>query len=66
MKLDLAGMVHRIDFCNQIGIVPRTARLWELRGYGPRPRRIGGRVYYVQDEIDVFLNKIRDGVPVVA
>jgi predicted site-specific integrase-resolvase len=66
MKLDLGGMVHRSDFCDQVGIVARTARLWELRGYGPRARRIGGRVYYVQDEIDTFLKEIRDGSTVVA
>lgn len=59
MRLDLpGGLVHRTDFCDQVGIVPRTARLWELRGYGPRARRLGGRVYYVQAEIDAFLAEL--------
>lgn len=67
MKLDLdGGLVHRNDFCDQVGIVPRTARLWELRNYGPPARRVGGRVYYAQTEIDAFLAEIRDGDPVVA
>lgn len=60
MKLDLdGGLVHRSDFCEQLGIVPRTARLWEIREYGPPARRVGGRVYYLQAEIDAFMASIR-------
>lgn len=66
MGTALAGLVRRPEMCQQLGIVPRTAREWAVRGYGPPPRRLGGRVYYVQAEIDAFLKEIRAGSTVVA
>lgn len=66
MKDAMAGMVTRVEFCDQLGIVPRTARNWAVDGYGPKPRLISNRIYYVQAEIDAFLADIRDTDPVVA
>jgi DNA-binding transcriptional MerR regulator len=70
MKSDLAGLVRRDEFCRQLGISPRTARLWAQKRYGPPVRRIGGtvggRVYYAQAEIDEFLSDIRTRPSVVA
>ena len=54
-----AGLVRRPEMCRQLGIVPRTAREWAIRNYGPPLRRIGGRVYYVQAEIDAFLADVK-------
>jgi len=66
MKLEQAGLVDRLEFCEQVRICPRTARYWAVKGYGPAPRRIGGRVFYAQPEIDAFLLEIRDRPSVVA
>lgn len=59
MQATVAGLVRRPEMCRQFGIVSRTARDWAVRGYGPKPRMLGGRVYYVQAEIDEFLSGIR-------
>jgi predicted site-specific integrase-resolvase len=61
-----AGLVRRLDACVMLGIVPRTAHEWSVRGYGPQPRRIGGRVYYLKSEIDAFLQEVRASPSVVA
>lgn len=55
---NVAGLVRRPEMCRQFGITPRTAREWAVRRYGPPPRMLGGRVYYVQAEIDMFLKDI--------
>lgn len=66
MKDDIAGLVPRIEFCRQLGIAARTARDWASKEYGPPVRRVGGRVYYAQAEIDAFLVDIRTRDSVVA
>jgi DNA-binding transcriptional MerR regulator len=66
MKSDLSGLVRRDEFCRQLDISPRTAREWAEKRYGPPVRRVGGRVYYAQAEIDAFLLEIRTRPPVVA
>ena len=65
-KIVFEGLLHRSEFCSRLGIVAHTARNWELRGYGPRARRIGGRIYYSEAEVDRFIQDLRDGVEVPA
>lgn len=66
MGTALVGMVRRPEMCQQLGIVPRTAREWAVRGYGPPPRKVGGRVYYLQSEIDAFVQDVKNAPSVVA
>lgn len=60
------GLVSRLDFCRQFRIRPRTAWNWRRRGYGPQPRRVGSRLYYVQAEIDAFMAEVKARPSVVA
>lgn len=66
MRTEPSGMVRRLDACRQLGIQPRTAHEWAGRKYGPLPRRVGGRVYYLQTEIDEFLATVKARPSVVA
>lgn len=66
VKTDLAGLIHQTAFCDRVGIDPRTARRWASTGYGPPVRKVGGRVYYAEAEVDAWLLTIRTSSSVVA
>jgi hypothetical protein len=55
----LEGLVDRHEFARQLGIDPKTAFNWHQRGYGPRRRYLGGKVFYLQAEIDAFVRDLR-------
>lgn len=59
MRSDLQEqLVDRREFARQLGIDPKTAFNWHRRGYGPRRRVVGRRIFYLQAEIDRFLKDI--------
>lgn len=64
--MGLDQLVPRLEYCKQVRITPRTARNWVLSGYGPQPRRLGGRVYYLRAEIEAFLAEVENTPSVVA
>ena len=49
------GRLTRTDAARYIGIDPKTMANWSLTNFGPRPHRVGGRVFYYKDALDAFI-----------
>jgi predicted DNA-binding transcriptional regulator AlpA len=47
--------VARAKLCQWFGVQSRTLQNWEGKNGFPRSLKIGGRDYYVQEEIDQYL-----------
>ena len=48
------GRLSRKDAANYLGRAPKTLAMWALDGKGPEPRRVGGRVFYMIDDLKRF------------
>lgn len=42
--------VSRSDAALIFGRTPKTLAEWKMRGWGPRPIIVGGRIFYAYDE----------------
>lgn len=49
------GRVARADAAAYLGRTPKTLAEWSRLGRGPRPRRVGGRIFYMLDDLDAFV-----------
>ncbi len=49
------GRMSRRDAAAYTGFSEKTFTNWALDGHGPRPHRVGGRVFYFKDDIDAFI-----------
>lgn len=50
------GRLSREDAARYLGLKPKTLSMWALKGKGPKPTRVGGRVFYFKDELDAFIS----------
>jgi hypothetical protein len=50
-----SGKVDRINAANAMGRTAKTLAEWARLGVGPRPRNIGGRVFYEWDDVQAFM-----------
>lgn len=50
------GRMSRAATARYIGCAAQTLAIWAVRGIGPRPIRIGGKVFYRKREVDHFIN----------
>ena len=50
------GRMNRKSTARYIGVAEQTLAVWAVRGVGPRPIRIGGRVFYRKGEVDRFIS----------
>ena len=48
------GMMTRKNASIALGVKPKTMCHWASRGLGPRPVKVGGRIFYRWDEINAF------------
>lgn len=48
------GRVSRADAAQFLGIEAKTLANWGLKDYGPKPRRVGGKVFYDIDDLKAF------------
>lgn len=48
------GMIARKHAAPALGKTVKTLADWSLKGTGPRPVKIGGRVFYRWDEVQAF------------
>ncbi len=48
------GRVPRADAARFLGVATATMAGWSVRGLGPLPRRVGGRVFYYLRDIEAF------------
>lgn len=49
------GRIARADAATYLGLTPKTLAEWSRLGRGPRPRRVGGRIFYMQCDLDAFV-----------
>lgn len=49
------GRMTREDAARYLGLKPKTLAQWQMQGRGPRSVRVGGRVFYRQDDLDSFI-----------
>lgn len=48
------GRVSRADAAKYLGMAPKTLSIWATQGTGPRPRKVGGRVFYYLRDLEAF------------
>ena len=49
------GRLTREDAAAYLGMRSKTLAMWQLQGYGPRPKKVGGRVFYYKEDLDAFI-----------
>lgn len=49
------GRMARKDAAAYLGYKSKTLSEWSRLGSGPRPRKVGGRVFYLLRDIDAFI-----------
>jgi hypothetical protein len=49
------GRMARGDAARYLGHQPKTLAMWALQGKGPRSVKVGGRVFYFKEDLDVFI-----------
>ena len=49
-----AGMISRRHAAKALSVKPKTMCEWGAKGLGPRPVKVGGRVFYRWAEVQAF------------
>ena len=50
------GRLSRKDAARYLGRAEKTLAMWALQGKGPRQVKVGGRVFYYQEDLDAFIS----------
>jgi hypothetical protein len=50
------GRMDRKSTARYIGCAQQTLAIWALKGVGPRPIRVGGKVFYQKNDVDRFIS----------
>lgn len=53
--------VAEADLASRYGKAVRTLQRWRAKGYGPAYMRIGGSIFYRQEDIEAFEARMRQG-----
>jgi hypothetical protein len=48
------GRLSRRDAATFLGLAGRTLAQWAWQGTGPRPHKVGGRVFYYLRDLEAF------------
>lgn len=51
-----SGLVTRKDAAKALGKSPKTLCEWSAEGFGPKPRKVGGRIFYDWSEVMDFID----------
>lgn len=54
----LAGYMSAKDAAKQLHVHPFTLRRWRKVPYGPKPVKVGGRLYYRRNDIQDWLQSL--------
>ena len=54
----LAGYIPAKDAAKQLNVHPFTLRRWRRATYGPKPVKVGGRLYYRRCDIQHWLQSL--------
>ena len=50
------GRMLADDAARYLGHAPKTLAMWRMRGIGPSWRKVGGRIFYFQRDLDHFIS----------
>lgn len=50
------GRVSRTDAATYLGRSPKTLAEWSRLGAGPQPRKVGGRIFYLLEDLEAFVS----------
>ena len=56
----LAGYMSAKEAATDLKVHPFTLRRWRSHSYGPKPVRVGGRLYYRRIDIQNWLQKLAE------
>ena len=57
------GRLTRVDAAAYLDRSPKTLAEWQSKSFGPRPRKVGGRVYYLLRDLESFVTSgVREAV----
>jgi hypothetical protein len=51
------GRLNRKDAAAYLGKAPKTLAMWALERKGPKPVRVGGRIFYLLDDLRRFVGQ---------
>ena len=51
------GRLSRKHAAAYLGLSDKTLAIWSTEGRGPRPVKVGGRVFYFKSELDAFIGE---------
>ena len=54
----LDGYILPAKLADELGVHPQTLKRWKARRYGPKPVRVGRRVYYRRDDVRTWLSEL--------
>lgn len=54
----LEGLATTAQLAEEIKVTERTLKRWKAIGYGPRPIKFGGRVYYRRADVKAFIDSL--------
>lgn len=50
------GRMSAVNAAAYLGLAPKTLAMWRCDGIGPRFTKIGGKVFYFQTDLDVWID----------
>lgn len=56
-------LLEPADVAAQLRLKPDTLYQWKLRGIGPKPLKVGGRLRYRQSDVDAYVANCEQGAP---
>ena len=56
VKIGPTGLISRSETAKALGLRPKTLCEWAAKGLGPRPIKIGGRVFYAWSAVLAFIS----------
>ena len=54
VRVKPTGLVSRRDAATALGKSPKTLCEWSAKGVGPKPRKVGGRIFYDWQDVVAF------------
>ena len=51
------GRMSRENAAKYLGLSAKTLAMWKLSGRGPPWVKVGGRVFYFREDLDVFIRR---------
>lgn len=54
IRVSPTGMIARKNASIALGVQPKTMCEWAAKGVGPKPIKVGGRIFYLWEDVRLF------------